>query len=130
LFFSVTSFAQQSAAPVTLSPSNDHISGSVYISMDSWIYPAMERLYGLGYLDTAFLGLRPWTRLSCLHMLEETQTKILDGPADSPGNHEARQIFDVLANELSDDRDAIASTRAPCTSVAARSMTHRTSVQR
>jgi hypothetical protein len=75
--------------------------------MDSWIYPAMERLYGLGYLDTAFLGLRPWTRLSCLHMLEETQTKILDGPADSPGNHEARQIFDVLANELSDDRDAL-----------------------
>jgi hypothetical protein len=107
LVFSVPSHAQQSAAPVTLSPSNDHISGSVYISMDSWIYPAMERLYGLGYIDTAFLGLRPWTRLSCLHMLEESQAKIFDESVDSPGNSEARQIFNDLGRELSDDRDAL-----------------------
>jgi hypothetical protein len=106
LFFTLTSYAQQSAAPVVLSPNYDHISGSVYISMDSWIYPAMERLYGLGYLDTAFLGLRPWTRLSCLHMLQESQTKIFDD-APTPGNLEARQTFDVLAKELSDDRDAL-----------------------
>jgi hypothetical protein len=75
--------------------------------MDSWMYPAMERLYGLGYIDTAFLGLRPWTRLSCLHMLEESQTKIFEGPADSPGNREARELFEALAKELSDDRDAL-----------------------
>jgi hypothetical protein len=75
--------------------------------MDSWIYPAMERLYSLGYIDTAFLGLRPWTRLSCLHMLEESQAKIFDGSVDSPGNSEARQIFNDLGRELSDDRDAL-----------------------
>jgi hypothetical protein len=75
--------------------------------MDSWIYPAMERLYSLGYIDTAFLGLRPWTRLSCLHMLEQSQSEIFDDSTDSPGNREARQIFNVLAKELSDDRDAL-----------------------
>jgi hypothetical protein len=107
LFFSLTSNAQQSAAPVTLSPANDHLSGSVYISMDSWIYPAMERLYSLGYIDTAFLGLRPWTRLSCLHMLEQSQATIFEGPGDSAGNSEARQIFNDLARELSDDRDVL-----------------------
>jgi hypothetical protein len=105
LFVSFGSYAQQSAPPIVLSPTEDHLSGSVYIPMDSWIYPAMERLYSLGYIDTAFLGLRPWTRLSCLHMLEESQTKI-EGAADSPGNREARQLFDTLAKELSDDRDA------------------------
>ncbi len=80
--------------------------------MDSWIYPAMERLYGLGYIDTAFLGLRPWTRLSCLHMLQATQTKIFDGPASSPGNREAREIFEVLGRELSDDRDVLDPNRS------------------
>ena len=36
--------------------------GSPYIPVDSWIYPAVLRLYGLGYIDTVFLGMRPWTR--------------------------------------------------------------------
>jgi hypothetical protein len=89
-----------------LAPSGDNISGSVYISMDSWIYPAMERLYALGYIDTAFLGLRPWTRLSCLHMLERSQMKIFTAP-DSPGNRDARQLFDSLARELYNSRDAL-----------------------
>ncbi len=107
LLISTASFAQQSAAPVILTPTHDDLSGSVYISMDSWMYPAMERLYALGYLDSAFLGLRPWTRLSCLHMLQRMQTRLLDAPAGNPGNQEARQLFNALARELSDDRDAL-----------------------
>jgi Capsule assembly protein Wzi len=76
--------------------------GSVYVSLDSWIYPALERLQGLGYLDTAFLGLRPWTRLSILHMLEETQTRIAES-SNSPGNQQAREIFASLAAEFQGD---------------------------
>ena len=49
---------------------------SVYVPLDSWIYPAMERLIGGGYIDTAFLGLRPWTRMSCAHMLLEMHQKV------------------------------------------------------
>jgi hypothetical protein len=93
-------------SPVILTPTSDPLSGSVYISMDSWMYPALERLYGLGYIDTAFLGLRPWTRLSALHMLAASQTKILDAP-DNPGSEEAKELFASLARELSDDRDAL-----------------------
>ena len=111
LLFSSASFAQQSATPFLLPPTEDHLSGSVYVSMDSWIYPAMERLYSLGYIDTAFLGLRPWTRLSCLHMLQQSQEKIFDSSFDSsaasPGNQEAQQIFEALAHELFDNRDAL-----------------------
>src|SRR5580698_4178656 len=38
--------------------------GSPYIPLDSWVYPAMLRLYGLGFVDNMFLDLRPWTRAS------------------------------------------------------------------
>jgi hypothetical protein len=80
------------AAPVT------YIStlGSTYIPMDSWIYPALSRLQGLGYLDTAFLGLRPWTRLSILHMLQHTADNI---DADS-NNQEARDIYLSVLHEV------------------------------
>ena len=46
--------AEQTSAP---RPTNY---ASVNVPLDSWIYPAMERLIGGGYIDTAFLGLRPW----------------------------------------------------------------------
>ena len=75
--------------------------GSTYIPMDSWMYPALWRLYGLGYLDSAVLGMRPWTRLSVLHMLERTGETI----ATSPGvaSDEAEQIYLALVSELAPD---------------------------
>ncbi|HEX3571098.1 MAG TPA: capsule assembly Wzi family protein [Acidobacteriaceae bacterium] len=47
----------------------------VYVPVDSWVYTALDRLHGLGYLDTAFLGLKPWTRRSIQHMLDEIDTE-------------------------------------------------------
>ncbi|MGO8759768.1 MAG: hypothetical protein ACLQG3_16745, partial [Terracidiphilus sp.] len=44
--------------------------GSPYIPVDSWLYAAVLRLYSLGYVDAAYVGLRPWTRASLMHMLE------------------------------------------------------------
>ena len=61
--------AEQTTAP---RPTNF---ASVNVPLDSWIYPAMERLIAAGYIDTAFLGLRPWTRMSCARMLIEMNTK-------------------------------------------------------
>ena len=43
----------------------------VYVPMDSWVYPALARLHALGHLDTAFMGVRPWTRRSIARMLDE-----------------------------------------------------------
>ena len=42
--------------------------GSPYVPLDSWIYPAMERLAAMGYVKTASLGIRPWTRLECARL--------------------------------------------------------------
>ncbi|MGC2638931.1 MAG: capsule assembly Wzi family protein [Acidobacteriaceae bacterium] len=79
----------------------DSTQGSEYVPMDSWIYPALHRLHALGYLDSAFLGLRPWTRLSIVHMLGETASRIESNPQDE----EARDIYLALVRELQRDID-------------------------
>ena len=61
------------------------------------MYPAIERLIALGYVNSGYLGLRPWTRLECARMLEETQQQIQD-TGDQGG--EAVRIYNDLANEL------------------------------
>ena len=45
--------------------------GSPYVPLDSWIYPAMERLAAMGYMKSESLGIRPWTRLECARLLLE-----------------------------------------------------------
>jgi hypothetical protein len=83
--------------------------GSPYIPVDSWIYPAVLRLYSLGYVDTVFLGMRPWTRDSVSHMLEETGDFTEDEDADSDaGAREALGLYKALTRELQDD------TVSPC----------------
>ena len=47
--------------------------GSTYIPIESWIYPAIERLALAGYIQTAFAGLRPWTRMESARLVEEAQ---------------------------------------------------------
>lgn len=70
--------------------------GSAYIPVDSWIYPAMLRLYALGYVDTAYLGLRPWTRQSVRSMLVETEDRL----NQDDKNQEARDIYAAVRKEL------------------------------
>ncbi len=85
-----------------VAPCRASVMGSPYINVDSWMYPALLRLYSLGYLDTAFLGLRPWTRLSVIHMLEDTSAKLEDAP-ESSATDEARGLYDALWHELNVD---------------------------
>lgn len=77
--------------------------------MDSWIYPAMDRLYGLGYVDTAYVGMRPWTRMSIVHMLMDGADKIAD--ADDDG--EACRIYHALERELEPDVERYNGPREP-----------------
>ena len=77
----------------------DSATGSTYIPMDSWVYDAMDRLHALGYVDSAYLGLRPWTRLSVLHMLQETS----DNADSHPGDLQALDIFTALCEEFAPD---------------------------
>jgi hypothetical protein len=76
---------------------HDHLS-STYIPVDSPVYPMALRLYSMGYLDTAFINMRPWTRRSLLHMLQATSPKITAG-----GNDEAIGILAKLETYLADE---------------------------
>ncbi len=47
--------------------------GSVFVPLDSWIYPELKRLAAMGYIRTQFLGLEPWTREECLRQIQEAE---------------------------------------------------------
>lgn len=57
-------------------PRNPQHMGSPYVPLDSWIYPALEKLAALGYTNNAFLGLKPWTRIECAAQVSEAKDKI------------------------------------------------------
>jgi membrane-associated phospholipid phosphatase len=54
---------------------NPNYMASPYVPLDSWIYPALERLIGLGYLQSAILGMRPWTRIECARLLDNAEDR-------------------------------------------------------
>jgi len=70
--------------------------GSTYIPVDSWIYPAMSRLYSLGYADTMSMSMRPYTRQSLAHILEATHDDVAEGNSD-----EAKEILASVERYLS-----------------------------
>jgi hypothetical protein len=77
----------------------DHPQGSPYIPVDSWVYPALLRLYSLGYIDTIHLNMRPLTRASMSNILDETSGRLNDTDA-SPVTDEAKGLYDALRREL------------------------------
>lgn len=82
------------------------ILGSPFIPVDSWIYPAMWRLYALGYVDTdtVYLGMRPWTRASVVHMLETTGARLeaVDTSRNSAAG-QAEGIYEAISQQLRTD---------------------------
>ncbi|MDP9052393.1 MAG: capsule assembly Wzi family protein, partial [Acidobacteriota bacterium] len=77
-----------------------NLPADVYVPMDSWVYPAMDRLRGLGYLDTAFLGIRPWTRRSIQRMIGDPLQ--VDGMG---GNDQTVEILAALKREFGIEDD-------------------------
>jgi hypothetical protein len=62
--------------------------GSTYVPLDSWIYPALDRLAALGYAERGFEGMRPWTRMDCARMIDTAK--------------EAQEIFHPLSEDAED----------------------------
>jgi membrane-associated phospholipid phosphatase len=81
--------------------------GSPYVPLDSWIYPALERLAALGYVKTAALGMRPWTRLECARLLGEASELL----PDTDGPTEVEQLYTALSEEFSQDAELISGER-------------------
>ncbi len=77
--------------------SSDHDS-STYIPVDSWIYPAMLRLYSLGYANTMYISMRPYTRLSLLHIIDGTRDQIMTGDSEA-----AKEILAAVDDYLRDE---------------------------
>jgi len=69
--------------------------GSPYVSVDSWVYPAVLRLYSMGFIDSAYLGMRPWTRASLSSMLEDSAAQVED--ANSYGVSTAGEAQEILS---------------------------------
>jgi hypothetical protein len=69
--------------------------GSTYIPVDSWMYPALNQLYGMGFVDTMFLGMKPYTRQSVMHILQDSQPDIINS-----NNELAKEILAKLLTEL------------------------------
>ena len=74
---------------------------SPFVPLDSWIYPAMERLIALGYIQSAHLGMRPWTRMECARLLQEEANESLENDVGLDNN--AQQIADALRAEFADE---------------------------
>jgi len=62
---------------------------STYVELDSWVYPALERLAAQGVIPYEFLGLRPWTRRAIYQMLAHTQ-----------GTEVSEQLVQAVKKEL------------------------------
>jgi membrane-associated phospholipid phosphatase len=59
--------------------------GSTNVPMDSWIYPALERLGAMGFIPDQSSSIRPWTRQECLRQLREAETLASQKGAYGPG---------------------------------------------
>lgn len=75
--------------------------GSTNVPMDSWIYPALDRLAALGLIPTQSIAIRPWSRRECLRQLEEAEENVTrEGGLNPGGEAEAEKLIDDLHREL------------------------------
>jgi hypothetical protein len=70
--------------------------GSSYVPLDSWVYPALERLAALGYIQSQSLSIRPWTRLECARLLAEAREQA--GSSDAPA--QVQKLYNSLSTEF------------------------------
>lgn len=50
--------------------------GSPYVPLDSWVYPAVDRLASLGYAEDEFRASRPWTRMQIANLLKDAKARL------------------------------------------------------
>ena len=90
-------------------PEPQRPSGSSYVPMDHWIYPALDRLAALGYIPSQISGLRPWTRAECRRQVAEAEQLLSPKLKDTPAAAEARRFAGAVRRELEQPGSADAS---------------------
>jgi Capsule assembly protein Wzi/PAP2 superfamily len=71
---------------------------SAFVPLESWVYPAIERLAAEGYVRTDMLGMRPWTREECARLIDEAEDSINAQEKDPPG--EVARTMSTLEREF------------------------------
>lgn len=84
------------------SDSSPSVPASPFVPLDSWIYPAIERLAAQGLVDSTFLGSRPWTRMECAHLTQEAGDRLTGSE-----NPSAEQVYAQLYAEFASDLEAL-----------------------
>jgi hypothetical protein len=86
--------------------------GSTFVPLDSWVYPALERLAAFGYVTTSLEGMKPWTRTECARLTVEAGDALREAiledkhPAEEPA-----QIHSVLEREFAEEIEVIGGGR-------------------
>lgn len=89
--------------------------GSAFVPMDSWIYPALERLANMGVIPSQGVSIRPWTRQECRRQVREAEDILhgfgdLDLPVSDSIRAEAERSLPDLERELREPDGAATAT--------------------
>lgn len=79
--------------------------GSTNVPMDSWIYPALERLGAMGFIPSQNLSIRPWTRQECLRQTRQVEESLFTSDLGDAVNAEAERLLGDLRKELERPED-------------------------
>jgi len=97
LVIAMTLTLSNSQAALSLSSNHDSANmASPYVELDSWVYPAFDRLSAAGMIQTGFTGLRPWTRLECARLLQE----MADANSIESMDNESVSLYAALSREF------------------------------
>jgi len=77
-----------------------HFTGTAFVPVDSWVYPAILRLTSMGFVKGDFLGIRPWTRTECAQLVADAGERLRSQDNESA---EAEKIYDALAVEFASE---------------------------
>jgi membrane-associated phospholipid phosphatase len=82
--------------------------GSPFVPLDSWVYPAMERLIAMGYIPSGFQGMRPWTRMECARLLKQEADQTIQDNGQQEGS--AGKLYAALSAEFEDELQRLEGT--------------------
>jgi len=74
--------------------------GSPYVPVDSWVYPLFDRLAALGYVQSGYFGIRPWTRMECARLLQEAGELMR---YEGVEGGEAQRLYTALLGDFDDE---------------------------
>jgi hypothetical protein len=82
--------------------------GTTFVPLNSWIYPALKRLIALGYIQSEFMGMQPWSRQECAGMVDEAGDRI---SASTNVSAEVDGLYSSLHREFAKDSERIGGGR-------------------